>query len=266
MDLLKRSSPYFSRVSCPGHGFSKSIFAFLPKTTVFFYTKIPGSKGKGSWTTSDSIYLSLCVAALQQGGLLRSIFSDIRLGWLQEHAEHSLHLQARHFRQDDSTTLKTLEGNDPQRIAKGHSLRIYPYPMVWPLPRPWSETMVSIPLWAQKTLEIKGFLGLERPFLDLVSRTPRPRGRGRPLFAEKGPEKRCRAKIVEKCRKTFWHFLTIFDVFCPCAKIVEKCRKTFWHFLTIFDVFWCGPFSAGPFCNPLKKTPTPKTRFSLQEF
>ena len=64
-----------------------------------------------------------------------------------------------------------------------HSLRIYPYPMVWPLPRPRSETMVSIPLWAQKTLEIKGFLGLERPFLDLVSQTPRPRGRGRSLFA-----------------------------------------------------------------------------------
>ena len=41
--------------------------------------------------------------------------------------------------------------------------------MVWPLPRPWSETMVSIPLRGQKTLEIKGFLGLERPFLDLVS-------------------------------------------------------------------------------------------------
>ena len=64
-----------------------------------------------------------------------------------------------------------------------HSLRIYPYSMVWTLPRPWSETMVSIPLWAQKTLEIKGFLGLERPFLDLVSQTPCPRGRGRPLFA-----------------------------------------------------------------------------------
>ena len=42
------------------------------------------------------------------------------------------------------------------------SLRIYPYPLVWPLLRPWSETMVSIPLWTQKTLEIKGFLGLER--------------------------------------------------------------------------------------------------------
>ena len=27
-----------------------------------------------------------------------------------------------------------------------HCLRIYPYPMVWPLPRPWSETMVLIPL------------------------------------------------------------------------------------------------------------------------
>ena len=67
---------------------------------------------------------------------------------------------------------------------KYHSLRIYPYPMVWPLPRPWSETMVSIPLWAEKTLEIKGFLGPERPFLDLVSQAPRPRGRGRPLFAE----------------------------------------------------------------------------------
>ena len=61
--------------------------------------------------------------------------------------------------------------------------------MVWPLPRPWSETMVSIPLVpiplsAQKTLEIKGFRGLERPLLDLVSQTPRTRGRGRPLFAD----------------------------------------------------------------------------------
>ena len=59
-----------------------------------------------------------------------------------------------------------------------------PTPWSGPLPRPWSETMVSSPLWAQKTLEIKGFLGLGRPFLDLVSQTPRPRGRGRPLFAD----------------------------------------------------------------------------------
>ena len=69
-------------------------------------------------------------------------------------------------------------------ITWSHSLRIYPYPMVWPLPRPWPETLVSTPLRAQKTLEIKGFLGLERPILDLVSQTPRPRGRGRPLLAD----------------------------------------------------------------------------------
>ena len=61
------------------------------------------------------------------------------------------------------------------------SLRIYPYPMVWPLPRPWSR---KTPPSAEKTLKIKGFLGLERPFLDLVSQTPRPRGRDRPLYAE----------------------------------------------------------------------------------
>ena len=65
--------------------------------------------------------------------------------------------------------------------AKGrkcHSLRIYPHPHGLAPSETWSETMVSIPLRAQKTLEIKGFLGLERPFLDLVSQTPRPRGRG----------------------------------------------------------------------------------------
>ena len=61
-------------------------------------------------------------------------------------------------------------------------LRIYPYPMVWPLPRPWSQS----PSEHRKPLEIKGFLCLERPFLDLVSQTQHPRGRGRPLFAEIG--------------------------------------------------------------------------------
>ena len=49
--------------------------------------------------------------------------------------------------------------------------------------RPWSQS----PPRAQKTLETKGFLGLERPFLDLVSQTPRPRGGGRPLFADPSP-------------------------------------------------------------------------------
>ena len=64
---------------------------------------------------------------------------------------------------------------------------------------------------------------------------------------QKGPEKRCRAKIVEKCRKTFWHFLTIFDVSCPARKLskksVEKLFDTFWRFLTFLDV--------APFRRPL---------------
>ena len=69
-------------------------------------------------------------------------------------------------------------GEDPFTSSSFHGLRIYPCPMVWP----HSETMVSIPLRGQKTLEIKGFMGLECSFLDLVSQTPRPRGRGRPVF------------------------------------------------------------------------------------
>ena len=64
------------------------------------------------------------------------------------------------------------------------SLQMYPYPWSGPFrdhgQRPWSQS----PSEPQKTQEMKGFLGLERPFLDLVSQTPRPRGRGRPLFAE----------------------------------------------------------------------------------
>ena len=47
-------------------------------------------------------------------------------------------------------------------------------------------------------------------------------------------------------RKLSKNFLTLFDDFWrffPCAKIVEKCRKTFWHFLTFFDV--------APFRRPL---------------
>ena len=76
---------------------------------------------------------------------------------------------------------------------------------------------------------------------------------------QKGPEKRCRAKIVEKCRK---NSLTLFDDFwrvLPCAKIVEKCRKTFWHFLTIFDVFWRGPFPPAPFAIRWENNPPIKT-------
>ena len=58
----------------------------------------------------------------------------------------------------------------------------------------------------------------------------------------------------ENCRKVSKNFLTLFDDvwrFLPCARSAEKCWKTFWHFLTIFDVFLTWPLSAGPFCNPL---------------
>ena len=56
---------------------------------------------------------------------------------------------------------------------------------------------------------------------------------------QKGPENWCRAKIVEKCRKICWNFLTIFDAFCPARKVsksVENIFDTFWQFLTFFDV------------------------------
>ena len=57
-----------------------------------------------------------------------------------------------------------------------HSLRIYPYPMVWPLPRPWSETMVSIPLWAQKTPRNNGFSGSGAPIFGFGLADPAPKG------------------------------------------------------------------------------------------
>ena len=36
-------------------------------------------------------------------------------------------------------------GGEYATFCQDQQTRIYPYPMVWPLPRPWSETMVSIP-------------------------------------------------------------------------------------------------------------------------
>ena len=96
-----------------------------------------------------------------------------------------------------------------------------------------SETMVSIPLWAQKTLEIKGFLGLGCPFLDLVSQTPRPRGRGRPLFAEI-----CDSNRDESWRMTSRELLSGLVLLwsspscvlsCACSVFCLSCRLlSFW--------------------------------------
>ena len=114
-------------------------------------------------------------------------------------------------------------------LLKSRSLRIYPYPMVWPLPRPWSETMVSIPLWTQKTLERKVFLGLERPFLDLVSQTPRPRGRGRSLFAES------RKMPLREWNLAFWESLSeIRELLREYPGILREIRE--WPFHS--ERFW----------------------------
>ena len=59
----------------------------------------------------------------------------------------------------------------------------------------------------------------------------------------------CRAKIVEKCRNYFWHFLTIFYVFCPARQMSKGVEN-------IFDTFWCcltWPLSVGPFGGPLTR-------------
>ena len=60
MDLIKRSSPYFSRVFCPGDGFSKSLLGFYGNDRSF--TKVLGFEGKGSWMTSDHPTLGWLVA------------------------------------------------------------------------------------------------------------------------------------------------------------------------------------------------------------
>ena len=45
--------------------------------------------------------------------------------------------------------------------------------------------------------------------------------------SEKGPEKWCRAKAVEKCQKTVCRFLTIFDVLCPARKLSKSVEQLF---------------------------------------
>ena len=58
MDLLKCSSPYFSRVFCPRDGFSKSIFRGQKINANFFCTKFfenPSGHGRPrqkSWTSA----------------------------------------------------------------------------------------------------------------------------------------------------------------------------------------------------------------------
>ena len=55
MDLVKRSSPYFSRVFCQGMVLVNPFLRFTRTTDLFI--QIPGFKGKGSLPTSDWISL-----------------------------------------------------------------------------------------------------------------------------------------------------------------------------------------------------------------
>ena len=62
-----------------------------------------------------------------------------------------------------------------------HSLRIYPYPMVWPLLRPWPETMVSTTLKPSLSTENprnKGLSGSGAPIFGFGLADPAPKGEG----------------------------------------------------------------------------------------
>ena len=78
----------------------------------------------------------------------------------------------------------------------------------------------------------KGWRRVGVGLADFLTQSP-PKGAGKLV-----PRENCRqvSKIFLTLSDDFWRFL-------PCAKIVEKCRKTFWHFLTFFDV--------APFRRPL---------------
>ena len=57
-------------------------------------------------------------------------------------------------------------------------LQVYPYPMVWPLPRPWSETMVSNPPLSTESPRNKGFSGSGAPSFGFGLADPAPKGYG----------------------------------------------------------------------------------------
>ena len=54
--------------------------------------------------------------------------------------------------------------------------------------------------------------------------------------SRRGPENWCR------CRKYFWHFLMIFDVFCPAQKMSKSVENIFDTFWRSFDIFDMAPF------------------------
>ena len=197
--------------------------------------------GRGIWTNLESGHFYVVVLRAKLPG------RTVKSGKLSRSAEERVRKGVLGLRWECPEKVSRTGARWSLHSAKVHSLRIYPYPMVWPLPRPWSDTMVSIPLWAQKTLEIKGFLGLERPFLDLVSQTPRPRGRGRPLFAEKWD-----FEVLHRCERLFQdardpkhpsalspkHFWSIQDTLARDPKHpLALSPKHFWSICLIWQLY-----------------------------
>ena len=61
------------------------------------------------------------------------------------------------------------------RLANTHNLRIYPYPMVWLLPRPWSQTMVSDHGLSTENPRNKGISGRGAPIFGFGLADPAPK-------------------------------------------------------------------------------------------
>ena len=98
----------------------------------------------------------------------------------------------------------------------------------------------------KKTDEVGGF-----PFravsLANCETQSRPKGAGKLV-----PRENC-----QKVSKYFWHFLTIFDVFCPARRMSKSVEN-------IDDVFWRGPLPLAPFAVHWEKSGTKCPRQTSQ--
>ena len=181
--------------------------------------------------------------------LLRVAATSTNIGWTRQITHASTDPIRNGSDADEGSVFPSLAGwNEAARI---HSLRICPYPMVWHLPRPWSETMVSIPLRAQDNPRNKGFSGSAAPIFGFGLADPvPPRGGGRPLFAERldtlGHE-------IIKQKRMAWEFL--FGILRGSAvrKNILSTRMT-WEFpnLVVLNLVVCNFYAEALFCTLLR--------------
>ena len=90
-------------------------------------------------------------------------------------------------------------------------------PMVYTLfpyfPRKMVYTIAFFALWPRGRATDRGKRGAT-----VFSFSP---GLGGFRAPQKGTESRCHAQLVESVENCFWHFLMIFDVFCPARKLLK---------------------------------------------